>query len=501
VHYTALSFTAPDKVRFQIKLEGQDLDWQDMENQRTAYFHDLEPRDYVFRVRAANNDGVWNEESASLAFTVQPFYWQTAWFRSGVSLSLVTLGAGVTWSILRRRHRIAREEQARYRQVVEGSPNAMITVDEHGRITMVNEQAQRVFGYTHEELIGLSIETLVPEDIRARHPDHRRTYMADPQTRAMGFGRELFGRRKDGSAVPVEIGISAIRTSKGMLALASVVDITERLRAEQAAAQQRNELAHLSRVTMLGELSGSMAHELNQPLTAILTNAEAAQLFAQRDGADMDEIWAILADIGSAARRAGEIIQRLRLLLKKGEVSRQPLEINEMAQEVLKLMRSDLISHQVMVETRFADGLPQVLGDRVQLQQVLINLITNACDAMAGNADAERLLVVQTQAEDEDAVRISVRDRGIGIAAEKLEAVFESFYTSKPRGMGLGLSVCRTIVSAHRGRIFASSNTEDGTCFHVIVPAGARELEAHRRSDPPRPSLQVMIPTDVKEPV
>jgi two-component system sensor kinase FixL len=270
---------------------------------------------------------------------------------------------------LRRRHRLMREEQARYRQVVEASPSAMITVNELGRITLVNDQVKRIFGYSREELIGRSIEMLVPADILARHPDYLSRYMLDPQSREMAGGHELSARCKDGRVIPVEVGLSAIRTSNGLLVLASIVDISERQRAEREAAQQRNELAHLSRVTMLGELSGSMAHELNQPLTAILTNAEAAQMFGKRDDADMGEIRNILKGIGSAARRAGEIIKRLRLLLKKGEVSRQALEINEVVQEVLKLVRSDLIYHHVIVATGFANALPLVSADRVQLRR------------------------------------------------------------------------------------------------------------------------------------
>ena len=230
------------------------------------------------------------------------------------------------------------QAETRFRLVVEAAPNAMIMVDPAGRITLVNAQTEAVFGYTREELIGLPIETLIPERFRSRHPGDRGRYFASPSARAMGAGRELFGRRKDGSEVPVEVGLNPIRSSEGVFALASVIDITERKRSELELEQQRSELAHLSRVTMLGELSGSLAHELNQPLSAILSNAQAAQRFLAGDPSNLDEVREILKDIVEQDKRAGEVIRRLRLLLMKGEVHRQPLDLSEVLLDVLKVV-------------------------------------------------------------------------------------------------------------------------------------------------------------------
>jgi len=247
------------------------------------------------------------------------------------------------------------------------------------------------------------------------------------------------------------------------------IDITERKRSELEIVRQRNELAHLSRVTTLGELAGSLAHELNQPLTAILSNAEAAQMFLENDAADLVEIRKIMGDIVSANKRAGEIIQRLRSMLEKEELTRRPLEINDVLQEAINLVRSDLVGHGVMVDVISADGLPQITGDRVQLQQVLINLIFNACDAMAGNAADDRKLVVRTDAHD-GTVRIAIIDSGCGIPADMLERIFDSFVTTKPGGMGLGLSICRGIIAEHQGRIAAENNPDRGACFRIILP-------------------------------
>jgi len=248
------------------------------------------------------------------------------------------------------------------------------------------------------------------------------------------------------------------------------MDITQRKVAELEAQQQRQELAHLSRVTMLGELSGSMAHELNQPLTAILSNAQAAQRFLAHDNVDLKEVREILADIVDQDHRAGEGIRRLRLLLKEGEVQQLPLEVNDVLQEGLKLIRNDLFNKGVALVAGFAPSLPAVIGDRVQLQQVLVNLVMNACDAMTDNAPSDRRLVVSTELSNGQGVLCSVSDLGQGIPAEKLEQVFNPFFTTKTHGLGLGLSVCRSIIEAHGGRLWASNNPERGATFHFTIP-------------------------------
>ena len=294
----------------------------------------------------------------------------------------------------------------------------------------------------------------------------------------MGAGRELFGRRKYGSEVPVEIGLNPIHTSEGLFVLASIIDISERKQAELEAARQRNELAHLSRVTTLSELSGSLAHELSLPLAAILSNAQAAQRFLARGDANLAEVREILNDIVSEDKRAGEVIRRLRLLLKKGEVQQHSLGINEVVQDVLKLMRSDLVNQRVTVDIELAQNLPTVMGDPVQLQQVLLNLVVNACDAMTDCDTPERRLLVRTGMENgSSAVRVSVTDRGGSIPKEKMEQVFEPFFTTKAKGMGLGLSVCRTIISAHRGKLWATNNPDCGATFHFSLPIDGSDKE------------------------
>jgi len=251
------------------------------------------------------------------------------------------------------------------------------------------------------------------------------------------------------------------------------VDITKRKQAELEAARQRNEMAHLSRVTMLGELSGSIAHELNLPLSAILCNAQAAQRILANGQAHLAEVREILDDIVSEDKRASEVIRRLCLWLKKGEVQQHSLCINEVIQDVLKLVHSDLINHKVVVHCELAPCLPTITGDPVQLQQVLLNLVINACDAMAGCNIPERRLRIRTGIEDgSSAVIVSVTDRGGSIPEEKIEQIFEPFFTTKPKGLGLGLSVCHTIIAAHRGKLWAINNADCGATFHLSLPIG-----------------------------
>jgi two-component system, LuxR family, sensor kinase FixL len=265
------------------------------------------------------------------------------------------------------------------------------------------------------------------------------------------------------------MSVTPLKQEKRSVVVAHL-DITDRKKAEDQLAQQRNELSHLSRVTTMSELSGSLAHELNQPLAIILTNAQAAQRLLAQDPPDVAETRDILADIVSEDERAGEVIRRLRALLKPGQTQRLPLSVNEIIEDVLRIARSDLIGRGVTVHTALAENLPQVLGDRVQLQQVLLNLILNACDAMAGNPPAHRHLTVATARHD-GLARVSVSDNGCGLPVEP-ERIFQPFYTTKKDGLGLGLPICRSIVTAHQGRLWGKNGAAGGAVIHLELPAG-----------------------------
>ena len=277
-------------------------------------------------------------------------------------------------------------------------------------------------------------------------------------------------RNKLAVAMSIFFVVGVALSTLGARAWLIVKEKEKNARAELEIAQQRNQLTHLSRVNMLGELSGSIVHELGQPLTAILSNAQAAQRFVARPQPDLNEVRDILADIVADDQRAVEVIRRLRQLLKRGEVHFQPISANEIVEDVLKLLRSELIDRGVTVRTELASSLPILQGDRVELQQVLINLVTNACDAMADMPSEARALTIRTGPGGNDCVSISVCDTGPGIEEGKLEQVFEPFFSSKINGVGLGLSVCLTIINAHGGKLWAGQHAGGGAAFHLMLP-------------------------------
>ena len=373
-----------------------------------------------------------------------------------------------------------RQAEERLRLVVEMSPNALLMVDEHGLITLVNRQAEIVFGYAREEMAGMSVDALVPRRYRDRHGDDRAAYAAHAAERGMGLGRELLARRKDGSELPVEIALSPIHGDTGLSVLVSILDISERKRAERESAIQRDELAHLSRVVLLAELSGSLAHELNQPLTAILSNAQAAIRFLAHSPPDLDEVRDSLTNIVENDKRAGEVIRRLRAMLRKDRADHRRLDMNDVVLDVLRIIRSDLLNRNVDVVLDLGPNLPPIEGDRVQLQQVLLNLVMNGTDAMA-DLSAGRKITLHTHIADAGDVQTSVTDVGRGIPAEDIERIFSPFVTTKASGIGLGLAVCVSIIHTHRGTIWATNNDARGATVHFRLPASG---------DTSHPSLQ-----------
>jgi two-component system sensor kinase FixL len=329
------------------------------------------------------------------------------------------------------------------------------------------DKARELYGFTHADRLDFQ------HFLQSLHPDDR-----EP------VGQAVAKATKDGGDFESEYRVVLPRTGERWLAARGRVefddknqplrmrgisiDITERRRTEQEVAQHRAELAHLTRVHTLGELSGSLAHELNQPLGIILTNAQAARHLLEREPPNVAEVREILGDIVAADRRAGEVIQRLRALLKRGEVSLQPVSLNETIEEVLHLANSDLIGRGVVVVRDLAAGLPHVNGDRVQLQQLLLNLVVNAADAMVLNAPGAKRLHLKTEFHS-DSVRVSVRDEGGGLPADP-ERLFEPFFSTKPHGLGMGLAICRSIAKAHRGSLWAQPHPGGGAVFNLELP-------------------------------
>ena len=275
-------------------------------------------------------------------------------------------------------------------------------------------------------------------------------------------------------------------------------NVTARRQALMQIEEQRRELSHLARVAVLGQLSGALAHELNQPLTSISSNAEAARRLLKRQPPDLDELDAILGDIASEDQRAAQVIRRLRALLKRGDTHLQPMDIRELVSEVLELAHAELITRRVTATSLVARDLPPVLGDRVQLQQVLLNLILNACEAMNTTAAADRRLTLIANADSRNNILISIRDCGTGIPSSLLERLFEPFVTTKPEGLGLGLSISRTIVAAHGGRLWAENNADRGATMYCLLSSGL----LRRDGDTPTQALRLeSSPPSISAPV
>ena len=340
------------------------------------------------------------------------------------------------------------------RPVLDAVPLALVLVDDVDRIVVANGVAEHLFGYPADGLLGVPFDTLVPRDAGSEE---------SPQA--------LLATRADGSQWAIDLHSHAVRFGGHVATLLVVHDAALRQRAEREAARQRDELAHLSRVAMLGEISGALAHELNQPLSAILSNAQAAQRLMRHESPDLTEVGDILGDIVADDRRASDIIQRLRKWLRKDNAEHEPLGVNGLVLDVLHLVRRDLQRRGVDVQLELAGELTLIAGDRIQLQQVLLNLMLNGCDAMAGST--QRVLRVRTTACERGA-RVEVNDRGAGIAPEILHTMFEPFETTKPDGMGMGLAVCRTIVDAHGGRIWATNAPGGGACVAFDLPGAPR---------------------------
>jgi signal transduction histidine kinase len=262
------------------------------------------------------------------------------------------------------------------------------------------------------------------------------------------------------------------------LFIGALQDITESKLAEEALNRARSELAHVTRVTTLNALTASIAHEVNQPLSGIVSNAGATLRFLAGDAPNLEEAREAVRDIVRDGKRAGEIITRIRALTKRTATRREQLDLNETISEVLAIIGDEAKRHSVIVRTQFADTLSPVTGDRVQLQQVVLNLVMNAMEAMSSVSERPRELVITTQNIDADCVQATVEDSGIGIASDAVDKIFDSFYTTKTGGMGMGLSISRSILQSHGGRLWAVAKDAPGTMFHFTVPK-YREEGAH----------------------
>ena len=359
---------------------------------------------------------------------------------------------------LRRRHRAEaelRQAEGALRLAVDALPVAILMMNQRGAVVFANPPAEKLLGYGEGELAGRLADELVPERLRAVQ---RTAFLTASR-------HELAVRRKDGSEVPVEIVVNPIQSNAQPMVLAAMVDLTGR----QELQRKQQELEHITRVATMGEIAASLAHELSQPLAAILSNAQAGLRFLKSGRAEPEEIRAILQDVADDDKRAGEVVDALRSMLRRGKTESVRLDAAAVVREVLGLLHSELIAQQVEVATRLEPGC-LILANKTQMEQVLLNLVMNAIEAMRAVPAGERWLHIEV-ACDARMVRISVRDSGTGIPAENLGKIFDAFWTTKPAGMGMGLAICRSIVKGCGGDIAVEPNRNaDGVTFTVTLP-------------------------------
>jgi PAS domain S-box-containing protein len=369
------------------------------------------------------------------------------------------------------------EREAKVRRLVDSNIIGIFLWDLAGGIIEANEAFLQMVQHGRDDLVSGRVRwtELTPEEWHDR--DERAVAELAATGTIQPYEKEYL--RKDGSRVPVLIGAAAFGEGRDQ-GVAFVVDLTERKRAEGEVRESERryrevqmELAHANRVATTGQLSASIAHEVNQPLAAIVTNAGASLRWLDNDPPDIAEVRAGLERILQAGTRAGDIIGRLRRLVRKAPLQKEPLDLNETILEVVALTRGELVKNDVLVQTQLAEGLPPIQGDRVQLQQVILNLIVNAVEAMTGVGKGSRDLLISTGGAEPDGVLVAVRDSGPGLSAESLERLFEAFYTTKPGGMGVGLSICESIIEAHGGRLRATANVPRGAVFQFTLPAGS----------------------------
>lgn len=359
-------------------------------------------------------------------------------------------------------------ESALLRSILNTVPDAMVVIDHRGIVQSFSRTAERLFGYTSAEICGQNVKLLMPSPYRDQHDSYLDRYLTTGERRIIGIGRVVVGLRKDGSTFPMELSVGEVNQNGRKLFTGFVRDLTERQQTDQRLQELQDGLLHVSRLRSMGQMAAALAHELNQPLTAVTNYVRAALRLLDAGNTNLPRARQAMELAAQQTLRSGEIIQRLRAFVARGEVSRRPESVAKLIEEASALALVGAKELGIKVLITVDPDLPNATVDRVQIQQVLLNLIRNAVEAMQHSEFRE--LSVGTVVEN-GVVLISVTDTGSGIAPEIEAKLFQPFVTNKASGMGIGLSVCRTIVEAHGGRLWAEPNTGGGSIFRFTLPA------------------------------
>ena len=360
-----------------------------------------------------------------------------------------------------------REREAHLQSILDTVPDAMVVIDEHGAIQSFSAAAERLFGWTAAEALGLNIKMMMPSPYREGHDGYLDRYLRTDEARVIGIGRLVVGERKSGSTFPMELSVGEMRSQRGRFFTGFVRDLTERQESESRLQELQSELTHMSRLTAMGEMASTLAHELNQPLSAIANYLKGSRRLLEAETVNIARVRDAIDKAGDQALRAGEVIRHLRDFVARGETDRCAESLPKLIEEASALALLGVKERNVRVLFRFAPGPDMVVADRIQIQQVVLNLIRNALEAMEDVARRE--LVISTEAKEEGMVQVSVTDTGAGVAPEIVDRLFEPFVTTKTSGMGVGLPICRTVIEAHGGRIWAEPNAGGGTIFRFTL--------------------------------
>jgi len=357
-----------------------------------------------------------------------------------------------------------------FQAMMDAAVDGVVLVDHLGRIQAFNRAAERLFGYCAAEVLGANVSMLMPEPDCSAHDGYIARFVATRVPHVIGRGREVEARRKDGSLFPVFLSVGAVEGSEPPRFIGFVQDISFRRRAEEDTHRLQERLTHVSRLATVGEMSAGIAHELNQPLTAVANYAQACDRLLGLPDPDIEEIREALKQITSQAVRAGDIIRRLRALARNDVAKREPTDINVLVSELSELIQLDAKTHDVQYKPDLAARLPQVEVDRAQVQQVILNLVRNAIEALGETSRTPRWVTLRTRDLGDGTLEIAVCDNGPGVSQSIAARLFDPFCTTKTHGTGLGLAISRTIIKSHQGTLDYRPNTPCGACFTVRLP-------------------------------
>lgn len=361
-------------------------------------------------------------------------------------------------------------DSADLRALMDACIDAIVVIDKGGKIRAFNAAAERLFGYRAADVVGKGVETLMPEPHRSQHAGYIKRYLETGQGNIIGVGREAQGKRADGTVFPIGLSVGESRNGSRHHFVGIIRDLSKERAAERRARSLEGRLAHVGRFNLMGEMAAGIAHEINQPLSAIATYAQAAKRMLAQQDPDAAVLQDICAKVDEQARRAGQVIENLRKFIRKQEIETRSLDINAIVAEVLNLIEADARAEGIPVDVRLGADLPHVSGDPIQLQQVLLNLTRNAVDAMRGGLHKERGIQIITE-KAADCVRVIVSDHGHGVSRQLGDNIFHPFVTTKREGLGVGLAISRTIVHSYGGTLTYRDNPEGGSIFVVEFPA------------------------------